>query len=306
MHIPVLVAEVVAGLRPKENGVYVDGTVGYGGHAEVLLKTSSLQLIGLDRDSNAVEHCRQKFSNEPRARIVHASYDQLPEVLSQLGVQAVDGILLDLGASSPQFDQPERGFSFKDEGPLDMRFDQTSGGATAQFVLSTYKQEELARIVRDYGEERFAKRIAAAIVKAREEKPLASTKQLAELIENAIPRASWPKNIHPATRTFQALRIEVNKELQTIESALPKLVNCLRPGGRLAIISFHSLEDRIVKNFFKEAAKTCVCPPEIPVCRCDKQQTLEIITKKPIIATDEEINKNPRARSAKLRIAERV
>jgi 16S rRNA (cytosine1402-N4)-methyltransferase len=306
MHIPVLVSEVVAGLRPVENGIYVDGTVGYGGHAEALLKTSSLQLIGLDRDIKAIEHVQQKFTNEPRARFVHASYEQIPEALSQLGVQLVDGVLLDLGASSPQFDQAERGFSFKDEGPLDMRFDQTSGGQTAQFVLSTYEQSDLARIIREYGEERFANKIATAIVRAREEKPLASTKQLAELIERTIPRRSWPTNIHPATRTFQALRIEVNKELQTLEAALPKLVNSLKPGGRVAIISFHSLEDRIVKNFFRHAAKTCVCPPELPLCRCEKKQTLKVLTKKPIIAQEEETNQNPRARSAKLRIAERV
>lgn len=307
-HIPVLLDEVVAALQPKPGQVFLDGTVGYGGHAAAILARAqgSFTYIGLDRDPQAVAHCLALFHADERFRAVQASYLEARAVLADLGHDGVDAVLLDLGASSPQFDAAERGFSFQQDGPLDMRFDPGSREQTAADILNTYKEQEIADIIWHYGEDRFAKKISAAVVAARREQPFATTRQFAELIERTIPRRLWPKTIHPATRAFQALRIATNDELNTIRKALPMLVDMLRPGGRIAVISFHSLEDRLVKQAFREASKTCLCPPEAIVCVCRHQPQLQLITKMPIIASELEQKHNPRSRSAKLRVAEKL
>lgn len=300
-HKPVLLNEVIEALNLKSDGIYLDGTLGYGGHAEAILKRGVKKLIGLDRDEDALKSAKDRLESFKNTEFHHASYAEAHEVIDK----ELDGILLDLGASSPQFDDPERGFSLKQDGPLDMRFDIGSK-KTAADILNTYRQDRLIKLIREYGEERHAAKIAKAIVRARREKKFSRTFELKELIEKTIPRKSWPKNIHPATRTFQALRIEVNNELEILKKALPILVNMLKAGGRIAVISFHSLEDRIVKQAFRLAEKSCVCPKEIPVCRCDKEQTLKVISKKPIQPTKTEIKNNVRSRSAKLRVAERL
>lgn len=306
-HIPVLLAEVLAALPVQSGQVFLDGTVGYGGHAKAILEQvqGSFTYIGLDRDEQALSHCRQQFAGDARVRLVHASYKDAGTVLTELGIESVDHILLDLGASSPQFDESGRGFSFQANGPLDMRFDRSQGN-TAADVLNTYKEQDLEEVIREYGEERHAKRIARAIVAARKLNSFAETEQLAKVVEQSIPRRLWPKRIHPATRVFQALRIEVNDELETIRLALPRLIERLKPGGYIGIISFHSLEDRIVKHTFRQAAKSCVCPPESIICTCKTSPQLRLITKRPIIASDAEQTQNPRSRSAKLRIAQKL
>ena len=298
-HLPVLLEEVIAALKIKKGGIYLDGTVGYGGHAQAILEKGG-KVIGIDRDQQAIEYTQKKL---PEVELYQGSYADIDNILEE---QSVDGILLDLGASSPQFDQAERGFSFKADGPLDMRFDVNGTKKTAADILNTYQQPRLEKIIREYGQERFAKKIAKAIVNNRKTKKFARTDDLRQLIEKVIPRRAWPPAIHPATRTFQALRIEVNQELDQLEEALPKLVDRLKKGGRIVVISFHSLEDRIVKHFYKLAEKSCVCPLEFPECRCDKQPTLQIVTKKPITATKTEIKQNARSRSAKMRVAERI
>ncbi len=307
MHLPVLLDEVVKTLQPKSGQTFLDGTVGYGGHAKAILALvgGSFTYIGLDRDEVALAHCREQFAGDERVKLVHASYGDAAQALTDLGIESVDAILLDLGASSPQFDEAGRGFSFQMSGPLDMRFDQTQV-KTAAGVLNTYKEDELERIIRDYGEERFAKRIARAIVARRKGNPFSETIHLVETVEAAIPRRAWPKKISPATRTFQALRIEVNDELETLKRALPELISKLKVGGRIGVISFHSLEDRIVKQTFKQATLDCVCPPQLILCVCDTTPQLSLITKKPIIASEEEEKQNPRARSAKLRVAQKL
>lgn len=306
-HLPVLADEIVKAIQPKSGQVVLDGTVGYGGHAKLLLASAHgpFTYIGLDRDEKALAHCQSLFAGQENVHVAHANYAEAPAVLANLGIDKLDAVLLDLGASSPQFDQPQRGFSFQFSGPLDMRFDQ-SAGKTAAEVLNTYKEQDLARVIRDYGEERFAKRIAKKIVERRREQPFTETLHLVEVVEQAIPRKSWPRSIHPATRTFQALRIEVNNELELLKQALPQLILLLKPGGRIAVISFHSLEDRIVKQTFKKATLTCVCPPEFIICTCKTTPQLSLVNKKPIVATDEEQKQNPRSRSAKLRIAQKV
>lgn len=306
-HQPVLLEEVLQGMNLKEGGVYVDGTLGYGGHTSIMATRMdcSIHIYGFDRDLDAIENAQGLVKKYPCLTPIHASYAQAAELLQEQGVDQVDGILLDIGVSSPQLDEAERGFSLRFDGPLDMRFD-VSGEKTAADILNTYPKEDLARIFSEYGEERFAKKLANTIATKRVEQEFSSTLQLVETIEEAIPRSRWPKKIHPATRVFQALRIEVNQELEQLKMALPKLVALLKPGGRLAIISFHSLEDRIVKQFFRLAEQSCVCPKEFPTCVCDKEQTLKVLTKKPITATKTEIKNNVRSRSAKLRIAERI
>ncbi|MBI4121695.1 MAG: 16S rRNA (cytosine(1402)-N(4))-methyltransferase RsmH [Parcubacteria group bacterium] len=308
LHQPVLLAEVLNALAVKPNQTVLDGTVGYGGHAQALLDSvnGSLTYIGLDRDADAVAAAQQRLKPYKGAHVLLGAYDQAKDLLATEGISSVDAILLDLGASSPQFDQPERGFSFQADGPLDMRFDIGSGEQTAADILNTYREQELVRIIRDYGEERYAVRIAKAIVALREASPFERTTQLRELIEDAIPRRLWPKRIHPATRTFQALRIETNRELERLTEALPMLVSLLKTGGRMAIISFHSLEDRIVKQFFRDQTRTCICPKEAPVCTCHTVPTLKILTKRPVQATAAEEKQNPRARSAKLRAAQKI
>ena len=302
-HLPVLYHQVLEALAPVSGGNYLDGTLGAGGHAEGILQASAPlgRLLGLDLDPEALAIARQRlFIYRDRVVLQQASYHLAPQILKSLGWSHLDGILLDLGVSSMQIDQPGRGFSFQKDGPLDMRFDQDEGPTAAELIHSL-SQEELARILREYGEERFANRIARAIIKAR---PIQSTRALAAVIEATVPH--YEPGLHPATRTFQALRIATNKELEKLTLALPGLVNFLAPGGRIAVISFHSLEDRIVKQFFKTESSDCICPPEQPVCTCDHSASINIITRKPIRPGAQEIMENPRARSARLRVVEKI
>lgn len=304
MHIPVLLQEVITALRPYPNGVYLDATVGAGGHAAAILEHSSPngQLFGFDQDQRALELAAQALSRfGQRVHLIHANFDRLAEIAQGQQIPPVDGLLLDLGVSSMHLDQPERGFSFQVDGPLDMRMDST-GDQTAADLVNNLPEEELADLIYRYGEERHSRRIARAIVKAR---PIYRTEELAQLIAKAAGYSRQEQiRIHPATRTFQALRIATNDELGALERVLPQTIAQLKPGGRLAIISFHSLEDRIVKQFFRQESQDCICPPEQPVCTCRHKATIDIITKRPIVPNLSEIDANPRARSAKLRVVE--
>ena len=302
MHQPVLYKEIIHALRPKSSGRYVDGTLGAGGHAAGLLAESEPggRLLGLDVDPQAMDLARQKLAPfGERACLIMGSYTGLIKRLDSLGWKSVDGILLDLGASSMQFDTPDRGFSFLAEGPLDMRFDP-SNPLTATEIVNTWPEDELADLLFRYGEEPASRRIARAIVQAR---PVGGTRELAALVEKALGRHG-PH--HPATQTFQALRIAVNGELAAVEKVLPLAVQVLNPGGRLAVISFHSLEDRIVKEYFRRESRDCICPPRQPVCTCGHKASIREITRRPIVPAEEEISQNPRARSAKLRVAEKL
>ncbi len=306
-HLPVMLDSVLTWLHPVSGGTYLDGTLGGGGHSERILDVIGPdgQLIGLDRDQSALQAASarlQHFGN--RFRAVHSSFGDMDAVLAELGISNMDGVLLDLGVSSHQLDLAERGFSFRHNGPLDMRMDP-SKGRTAADVINYSSQAELERIIRQLGEERWARRIAQRIVQKRKEVELTSTVQLAEIVVHAIPARFHEDRIHPATRTFQAFRMEVNSELDQLQKGLDAGIELLKPGGRIAIITFHSLEDRIVKQTFKAAASSCICPPKIPVCTCGKKPTLKILTSRPIIASQAELNQNPRARSAKLRVAEK-
>lgn len=301
-HQPVLYKEIIHALRPKSGGRYVDGTLGAGGHAAGLLAESQPagQLLGLDVDPQALDLARQKLA--PFGERVYtklAPYTSLPDQLATLGWGSVDGILLDLGASSMQFDSPERGFSFLADGPLDMRFDP-SNPLTAAEIVNTWPEVELVDILFRYGEEPAARHIARAIIRAR---PVGGTRELAAVIEKALGRRG-PH--HPATQTFQALRIAVNSELEAVEKVLPMAVQALGVGGRLAVISFHSLEDRLVKEYFRREGKDCLCPPRQPLCTCGHKANIKEITRRPITPTEQETSQNPRARSAKLRVAEKL
>ncbi len=301
-HIPVLYQEVLRGLQIKPSGRYIDGTLGGGGHAVGILEKSSPagRLLGIDADSTAIAISAERLAEYgPRVTLVNANFAQLAEITSQYGFRPADGILLDLGLSSLQLAGGERGFSFQIDGPLDMRFNPYQGEPASELVngLST---PELADILHRYGEERRARRIAKAIVAAR---PIHTTCQLAEVVTRAVGRRG---KIHPATRTFQALRIAVNDELSALSQALPQAVELLAPQGRLVVISYHSLEDRLVKQFYRRESQDCICPPKVPVCRCGHQATLEIVTKKPVTPSELELGANPRCRSAKLRIAARL
>ncbi|MCL5428888.1 MAG: 16S rRNA (cytosine(1402)-N(4))-methyltransferase RsmH [Chloroflexi bacterium] len=302
-HQPVLYHEVLEAFSPQPGARYLDGTVGLGGHAHGLLHACSPngQLVGLDVDPQALELAAQRLA-EFGSRVIlhHGSYGQLAQHLAAVGWEAVDGVLLDLGASSLQFDRPERGFSFQKEGPLDMRFDP-SYPLTAADLVNDWPEADLADVLFRYGEEPRSRRIARAIVRAR---PLHSTVQLAEVVAKAA--GGRRSGIHPATRSFQALRIAVNRELETLEAALPQAVAALKPGGRLALISFHSLEDRTVKLFFRQESRDCICPPEQLVCTCGHKASIKEITRRPIRPTPQEVDANPRARSARLRVAEKI
>jgi 16S rRNA (cytosine1402-N4)-methyltransferase len=301
-HQPVLYHEIIHALQPKNEGFYVDGTLGAGGHARGILEACAPdgRLLGLDVDPQALALARETLAPYgERARLIQASYTSLAELLHEIGWEKVDGILLDLGLSSMQLDTPERGFSFQQDAPLDMRFDPASP-TTAADLVNTLSQAELADLIYRYGEERASRRIAQAIVRAR---PLRTTRQLATVIESVLPRRG---HVHSATQTFQALRIAVNQELDRVENVLPQAAAALRSGGRLAIISFHSLEDRIVKEYFRRESRDCVCPPKQPVCTCGHKATLKEIARKPIAPGEAEVKANPRARSAKLRIAEKL
>jgi len=306
-HTTVLLRETVDLVAPRPGGVYVDGTLGGGGHAEEILKRSAPDgmVIGLDRDEAALARSRERLAAYgERAVIRHANFRDMPSVLTELAIESVDGIILDLGLSWFHLRDAGRGFSFMTEGPLDMRMDAGSKTNAADLV-NTLPRQELARILYEYGEEKKANAIAKAIEKARDRGPLTSTVQLAQIVSSVFPRYP-PRRIHPATLTFQALRIAVNDELDALHDGLDHAVRLLRPGGRIAIISFHSLEDRIVKQAFVAHAKGCICPPRLPVCLCGKKPVLKILTKRPVMASDDEITLNPAARSAKLRAAEKL
>ena len=267
---------------------------------------NSGKLIGIDQDQNALNKAQvvlEKYKD--KVILAHNNYENIDKVLEEIGIDKVDGILLDLGVSSHQLDEETRGFSHNKDAPLDMRMDETSS-FSAWDVVNNYSEKELERIIWDYGEERWAKRIAKFIVEERKSKPINTTLELVSVIKKAIPKEVRKEGHHPGKRTFQAIRIEVNRELDVLSNSIPKMVNLLKPGGRITIITFHSLEDRIVKESFKELYKDCICPPQLPQCICDKQREIEIITRKPIIPTQEEIKQNPRSRSAKLRIAEKL
>ena len=304
-HISVLLAEVIDGLSVKPGGCYLDATVGGGGHTAAILEASAPngRVLGLDRDLEAVKRVAVRLQTYgERGQIIHASYAQLHDVIRRVGFPPLDGALFDLGFSSWQVDASERGFAFRTDGPLDMRFDLTNDDSTASDLVNQLLESELAGLIRRYGEEPQSRRIARAIVMAR---PIRGTKHLADVIVAAVGRA--PKvRIHPATRTFQALRIAVNHELEALEQTLPQAISALRPGGRLAVIAFHSLEDRVVKLFFRQEARGCICPPDSPICTCGRKPTLRVLTRKPIVPSAAEMAANPRSRSSKLRVAEKL
>lgn len=297
----------VEALAIRPDGIYLDGTLGGAGHSyEIASRLTTGRLIGLDRDEVALAAARERLKPfSDRVTLVHSNFQALSAVLDDLGIAKVDGMLFDLGVSSPQLDDKERGFSYMADAPLDMRMDR-SEGLTAYDVVNTYDQESLKRILYTYGEERYAPKIAAAIVKRRAEKPIETTLELAELIRAAMPPQALREKQHPAKRGFQAIRIAVNDELTAVERMLASAIDRLNPGGRLAVITFHSLEDRLVKSAMQEAAKGCICPKEFPVCVCGRTPKVKILTRHPIVADEAELAENPRARSAKLRVAERI
>ena len=305
-HESVLEGEVIQNFNLLEGSLIVDGTLGDGGHAELLLKnTTSVRVLGIDRDLRAIERAEKRLAPfRDRITLVHGNFSDIKTILKKANVMNVDGLLLDLGVSSPQLDSSNRGFSFMRNGPLDMRMD-SSQKITAADLLIELPDEKLVSVIKEYGEERFSKRIVRAIRQAQKQSAIKTTLQLSNIISSVI-HASRQTKIHPATRTFQALRIAVNGELEHIKKALRDSVDILQESARVIVISFHSLEDRIVKNFFKTEEKGCVCPPKIPICSCGHKQRLKIITRKPIIPAVEEVRRNSRASSAKLRVAERV
>lgn len=302
-HISVLPAEVLAYLAPVAGGTYLDGTLGGGGHAGLILQAigNSGRLFGFDHDSAAIVAASQVLAGFGGSFIpVNRNFSELAETFAELKVTELDGFLLDLGVSSHQLDTAERGFSFQQDAPLDMRMDRSITRSAAD-LINSLSHGELARIIRDYGEERWAGRIASFICEARESAPLVRTSQLAGIIKAAIPRNAWEERLHPATRTFQALRIAVNDELASLEKGLAAAVSLLKPGGRGVVISFHSLEDRIVKQMFRKLSTGCVCPKELPLCICHHQPEVRVLTVKPVMAAESELAENPRSRSAKLR-----
>lgn len=307
-HAPVLLKETIDGLNIKENGIYLDGTLGGGGHSRQILERlgENGRLIGLDKDIEAIEYTREKLSvYGEKFLAVNEDYEFFDKVLDDLGIELIDGILLDIGVSSYQFDKGERGFSYNYDAPLDMRMDRNSQ-LTAKKIVNEYSEDELTKIFYEYGEEKWAKRIAEFIVKDRKEKDIETTFELTEIIKKAIPSRVRREGGHPSRQVFQALRIETNDELGKLKRSINRMVKRLNKGGRIAVISFHSLEDRIVKEEFKELNLDCICPPEFPKCVCDKKREVKIITRKPIVAGKEELEFNHRSRSAKLRIAERL
>ena len=305
-HYSVMAEETINSLNVRKNGIYVDGTVGGAGHARRVLELlkGTGRFIGIDQDKDAIEAATERLKPFKNAKVIRDNYENMPKVLKDLGIDKVSGILLDLGVSSYQLDTAERGFSYHAEAPLDMRMDDRNE-TTAHDIVNGYTEEELFRIIRDYGEDRFAKQIARNIVKARETKPIETTTELAEIIKQAVP-AKFRENGHPAKQTFQAIRIELNRELTVLSESLDNMIDLLEPGGRLSIITFHSLEDRIVKTAFKKAENPCTCPPSFPVCVCGKKPLGHVITNKPITASEKELSENLRSRSAKLRVFEKI
>ncbi|MBQ8880558.1 MAG: 16S rRNA (cytosine(1402)-N(4))-methyltransferase RsmH [Oscillospiraceae bacterium] len=306
-HISVLLEECLEGLDIKPDGIYVDGTLGGAGHSSQIVKRLTTgRLIGIDRDPVALEASGKRLEPyKERVTLVHSNFCEMAQVMAELGIPGVDGILLDLGVSSPQLDDGERGFSYMADAPLDMRMNSRDS-LTAYQVVNTWSQDELKRILFDYGEERYAPRIASAICRRREKKNIETTLELVDVIRGAMPPQALREKQHPAKRSFQAIRIAVNDELGSVEKAMLDAIPLLNPGGRLAVITFHSLEDRIVKNAMAEAAKGCTCPPNFPVCVCGKKPLVKLISRKPIVATGEELEANPRSRSAKLRVCEKL
>ena len=306
-HVSVLLNECIEALNIKPDGVYVDGTLGLGGHSsEIAKRLTTGLLIGIDRDETAIERAGARLAPfGERVKLVHGNFSDVASILDRLGIDAVDGMLFDLGVSSPQLDEAHRGFSYMQDAPLDMRMDG-SASLSAHDVVNTWPEERLRRILYDYGEERYAPRIAAAIVRARQERPIETTLELVEIIRSAMPAAALREKQHPAKRSFQAIRIAVNDELGAVQTMMDTAPDKLRPGGRLAVISFHSLEDRIVKNGIRRREDGCTCPRDFPVCTCGFVRTLKSVSRKPILPSPEEQAANPRARSAKLRIAEHV
>ncbi len=306
-HFSVLLQECIDGLNIKPDGIYVDGTLGGAGHSgQIVRRLDTGLLIGIDRDPVALKAAGERlapYSNN--VKLVHSNFCEMANVLEKLEITGVDGILMDLGVSSPQLDDSSRGFSYMADAPLDMRMNGEDS-LSAYEVVNTWSQEELKRILYDYGEERYAPQIASAICRRRENAPIKTTLELVDVIRGAMPPAALREKQHPAKRSFQAIRIAVNDELGSVERAMQAAIPLLKPGGRLAVITFHSLEDRIVKNAMVEASKGCTCPPNFPVCVCGNKPKVKLITKKPIIASAEELDVNPRSRSAKLRICEKL
>ena len=306
IHRPVLLDECIQSLAIRPEGIYVDGTLGRGGHSgEIARRLTSGRLIAIDRDQAALDAAQVRLADcMERVTLVHGNFRQMPEILKQLEVPVVDGILLDLGVSSPQLDDTERGFSYQKDAPLDMRMDRIQP-LTAAMVVNQWPEAQLREVLRTYGEERYAGSIAAAIVRSRVKQPIATTLQLVDVIRGAMPAAALREKQHPAKRSFQGIRIAVNDELAAVSDAVAAAIPLLKPGGRLCVISFHSLEDRIVKRELAKAAKGCTCPPEFPVCICGKTPQVVLKPRKPILPGAEELKTNPRARSAKLRVAEK-
>ena len=306
-HVSVLLWECIEGLNIKPNGIYVDGTLGGAGHSsEIVKRLDCGRHIGIDRDPVALKAAGERLAPyADKVTLVHSNFCEIKQVLEDLDIEGVDGILLDLGVSSPQLDDGARGFSYMADAPLDMRMNNEDP-LTAHDVVNTWSYEELKRILYDYGEERYAPQIASAICRKREAKPIESTLELVDVIRSAMPPAALREKQHPAKRSFQAIRIAVNDELGSVEKVMRDAIPKLNKGGRLAVITFHSLEDRIVKNAMVAASKGCTCPPSFPVCVCGKKPQVKLITRKPIVSSDEELEVNPRARSAKLRICEKL
>ncbi len=307
-HVSVLLDETIEGLNINPDGIYFDGTLGGGGHSEEILKrlTGKGILIGVDRDGDAIEAAGERLEEfDGKFQLVRSNYSEIETILNDLKISKVDGIVLDLGVSSYQIDNLERGFSYKEDAALDMRMDQRQL-LNAADVVNGYTEEQLIAMLRDYGEERYAKRIAEAIIEARYKKPIATTKELSDIVKKAVPTKYSVKKGHPAKKTFQAIRIEVNNELNILKQTLDKMIDHLNPGGRICVITFHSLEDRIVKLNFRKNENPCTCPPDFPVCVCGKKSKGKVITRKPIVPSEEEIERNKRAKSSKLRIFERA
>lgn len=306
-HLSVLLDETINGLNVKEEGIYVDCTLGGAGHSIEILKRMNGTgiLIGIDQDTNALKAASEKLKDFENVKYVHNNFYNIDNILQELGLDKVDGVLMDLGVSSHQLDVPERGFSYMKDAPLDMRMNKESD-FSAFNVVNQYEEEELYRIIKAYGEEKFARKIARSIVNVREKKNIETTLELVDIIKATIPAKFRKEGSHPAKKTFQAIRIEVNKELEILDKAIRDSINRLKPGGRIAIITFHSLEDRIVKNIFKDEANDCICPKEFPICNCDKKSTIKKVNRKPIEASEDELRNNSRSKSAKLRVAEKL
>ena len=307
-HEPVLLQEVIRWMNVREGGVYCDGTLGGGGHSEAILEAScgTASLYGIDRDETAIRAASERLRRYPGFHAIRGNFHDGKTLLEEAGAGPLDGVLLDLGVSSPQLDTPERGFSYHEDAPLDMRMDRSEGMTAAEF-LNTAEEREIARVIREYGEEKWAARIAAIICEHRKKKPMETTFDLVDAVDAAIPKAVRRKDDgHPARRTFQAVRIAVNDELAPLEQALKDFAACLKPGGRFCVITFHSLEDRIVKNCFRTFEHPCICPPKAPICTCGRKPSMKVLAGGAVAPAKEETERNPRARSAKLRVAEKI